>query len=249
MSKGCIIFADRTDDFDYARLAQISAARVEKHLKIPVTLLTTDDTIDNDRSLPGSSTKMSWKNLSRTRALELSPYDRTLLIDADFFVGSDALAAHLDGSFAFAMVRDMYDPVTGKRFSLSLGTSKIPQLWATVMIFDKSDFSRKIFAMADHVICHYDYYSRLYGFSNRPIRNDFAFTIACHLLGGYGMSDYSFRGYVMNNCDFSTKIAEIQEDNVLVRYNKEPEKPALQRLRNMDVHLQDKSSLFGALYG
>lgn len=247
MSKGCVIFADKTDLFDYGRLASMAAERVERHLNIPVTILTVDNAADNTRTFPGHIGNFSWKNLGRTQAYELSPYNRTLLIDADFFVASDALLPHIHGSFDFGMIRDMNNPATGEPFVPTLGHSKIQQQWATVMIFNKSEMAEKIFAMADNVLCHYPYYSKLYGFNRTPLRNDYAFTIACHLMGGYGLTEFSLK-YSMNNCDFNTEIIEVNDDNVLIRYKK-GDKVMLQRLKGMDLHLQNKISLFECLDG
>ena len=245
MSKGCIIFANKTDLFDYERLANMAAVRVTKHLGLPVTILTTDAAIDNIRTLPGNVGNFSWKNLGRTHAYALSPYDRTLIIDADFFVASDALLPHINGSFEFGIIRDMYNPATGEPFVPTLGYSKIQQLWSTIMIFDKCDLSAKIFETADNVLNHYPYYSKLYNFNPSPIRNDYAFTIACHLMGGYGQEDFSLK-YTMNNCDFNAEILEINDDDVLIRYPK-GDKQMIQRFKNMDLHLQNKISLFECL--
>ena len=49
MSKGCVIFANSTVQFDYPRLAAIAAERVERYLGIPVTILSGEDTADNQR--------------------------------------------------------------------------------------------------------------------------------------------------------------------------------------------------------
>lgn len=244
MSKGCLILADNTDEFDYVGLASLAKDRVEKFLNIPCIVLSQDTVTENTRTFPGRSGKFTWNNLNRTKAYELSPYDRTLLIDADFFIASDTLTPHIDGDFDFAMVRDMYNPATGAEFKPTLGNTKIRQLWATVMIFNKSDAAKSIFEMADHVLCHYPYYSRLYGFNSTPLRNDYAFTIACHILGGYGQTSYELKNYKMINCDFNTEIIEINEDDVLIGYAKEENKRHLQRLRKTDVHLQNKISLF-----
>ena len=247
MSKGCVIIADRTDLFDYERLANMAAERVTKHLGLPVTILNTENTADNSRTFPGHTGNFSWKNLGRTQAYALSPYDRTLLIDADFFVASDALLPHIHGSFDFGMIRDMHNPATGEPFVPTLGYSKIQQLWATIMIFNKCDIAERIFETADNVLCHYPYYSKLYNFNASPIRNDYAFTIACHLMGGYGQTDFALK-YTMNNCDFNAEILEVNDEDVLIRYPK-GNKSMIQRLKNMDLHLQNKISLFECING
>ena len=236
MSKGCLILADNTDDFDYVKLAHIAAARVERHLDIPVTVISPSLVADNTRTFPGQTGRYQWKNLGRTKAYELSPYDRTLVIDADFLINSDALLPHMQGSFDFGMIRDMYDPLTGNAFTPHLGYSTIAQMWATVMIFNKSDLAEKLFNMAEHVLENYPYYSRLYNFNPMP----------CHVLGGYGATDYSLK-YRMVNCDFNAEILELNDDDVLIRYQKQPDRYHVQRLSSTDLHLQNKISLFGCI--
>lgn len=123
-------------------------------------------------------------------------------------------------------------------------------MWATLMMFDKTSNVEKIFTMAQHVIDHYEYYSKLYNFNVWPIRNDYAFSVACHVIGGYGITDYSLKNYNMFNCDFNTELLELNSDNFLIGYkkqNKVETKTFVQRLKNTDVHFQDKKSLFARI--
>ena len=64
-------------------------------------------------------------------------------------------------------------------------------------------------------------------------------------MGGYGQTDFALK-YTMNNCDFNAEILEINDDDVLIRYPK-GDKQMIQRLKNMDLHLQNKISLFECL--
>ena len=248
MSKGCIILANDTDEFRYTKLAEIAAARVEQHLKIPVEIVSDEVVRENHRTLRNINDKLVWKNLNRTKIYDITPWDRTLVIDADYIINGNTLLSHLEADFDFAMVRDMYNPMTGDPFQPKMGYSTIQQMWATVMIFNKSDIAAKIFAMADHVLDHYDYYAKVYCCPPRPLRNDYAFTIACHLVGGYGNGDFALRGYRMANCDFSTEIMELNDTDVLVSHAREEGKRHIQRLK-MDVHVQNKASLFGLIDG
>jgi hypothetical protein len=247
MSKGCIILANDTNEFRYTKLAKLAAARVSKHLRIPVEIVSDEVERDNHRVLKDSNNKLVWKNLNRTKIYDITPWQRTLVIDADYIVNSDTLTAHLAADFDFAMVRSMYNPMTGEPFKPMMGYSTIQQMWATVMIFNKSDIAAKIFAMADHVLEHYEYYAKVYCCPPRPLRNDYAFTIACHLMGGYGNGDFALRDFRMANCDFNTKVLEINEHDVLIAQNREQGKTHIQRLKGMDVHLQNKVSLFGLI--
>lgn len=258
---GAVILADNTKDFNYIKLAALSAERVRKHLGIPVSLITSEtvepslgfdrvikaDQPQFNRRVFKHGEKADWKNLNRTLVYELSPYYRTLVIDADFLVTSDALFGQIFNKQEFSIAKDIYDPATGYGYIKKLGKSKIDQLWATVMIFSKTDTAAKIFVMAQHVIDNYLYYSKLYNFYSTPIRNDYAFTIACHLVGGYGATDYGMKGYKLFNCDFYTSLEELNDDNFLISYkktNKDITKTYVQRLKKTDVHFQDKQSLF-----
>ena len=256
---GAVIIANNTDRFDYIRLASISAEKLKKHLKIPVALITEDmvsdpvfDTVikannanSNTRVFSKTNEKLDWKNLNRTQAYDLSPWDRTLLIDADYFVNSDSLNSHLYSSFDFAIAKNCYNPMSGDHYVMKMGKSNIEQLWATVIIFNKSKQANQIFLLAEHVLKHYLYYSKLYGFNSFPFRNDYAFTIACHILGGYGQKNFSMKNYSLVNCDFNTVIESIDSDSILASQIENDYK-FVQRIKS-DVHIQDKISLFGNL--
>jgi hypothetical protein len=66
-------------------------------------------------------------------------------------------------------------------------------------------------------------------------------------MGGYGQTDFALK-YRMNNCDFNDEILELNDEDVLIRYPK-GDKKLLQRLRGMDLHLQNKFSLFECING
>ena len=254
-SIGAVVIADNTDKFDYIKLAALSAAKIKTHLNIPVALITTTNientafdkiikteqqSFNNTRYLRSGRT--AWLNLNRTKVFELSPWDRTLLVDADFFVQTDALKNQLLSNFDFAIAKQLYNPVTGHHYTMKLGKTEIEQLWATVMIFNKCDVAKEIFALAEHVLVHYQYYHKLYNFNFTPLRNDYAFTIAGHLLGGYGQYNWGLQGYNLVNCDFNTKLEQLNDNDILISHANN-NKHFIQRIKS-DVHIQNKDSLF-----
>lgn len=255
---GAVIIANNSEKFNYVQLAEECAKRVKYHLNIPIAIIseheiqsqTFDKVIHCTSHRPNQrllgQNKYEWKNLDRIKAYELSPWDRTLLLDADLFINSNALKNHLNTTFDFAIARTCYDPTTGYDYVQKLGKTSIDQVWATLMIFNKSDLANKMFMLAEHVLDHWDYYHKLYNFNSFPLRNDYAFSIACHLLGGYGNTKFDLANYKLTNCDFNTKIKEIKFNNVLVSYKKQHGtqiKNYVQRIKS-DVHMQDKISLF-----
>lgn len=121
MNKGILIVAHNNRDVDYARLAIISGALAKKNLKLPVSLITDQSTIDwmeeekilndaenifenfikidrpqvieNYRILHDGDKKINtaFLNYSRPSVFDYTPYDKTLLIDSDFLIFSDVL--------------------------------------------------------------------------------------------------------------------------------------------------------------
>ena len=244
--KGCIIFAYNTDTTDYFSQAVAAADRVEHYLNIPTTIFTNEsktckhNVILTETPETNYKLKKLWLNRSRTQAFELTPYSKTLVIDSDYFLCTDNLNYHLRSSKPFLIASEVYEPLTGKRTVYNLGKTQIPMMWATVMIFDKSDEAQRIFACASYAEKHYDYYSAFYGFKRHPIRNDYIFTIACHLMGGYGSKSYALQNYPLVNC---YDMAYLSWNNNKLVYKYDSGKVYGNRLQNIDLHLMKKDQL------
>lgn len=204
MSKGILIFATNsttTDGriLDYVGLASHAARLANKHLDLPVALITADE-IESDQfdkiirtarrdgskrtTIAGNAAMTyEWHNADRLDALELTPWDRTLVIDADYLVMCDQLRCIVDCDAPFMIAQDVAD-VTGsddfKRVKF-LPDRTLHQRWATVICFDRSQAAA--FQAARMVRENYEYYATMFGWSKQPYRNDYAFTVAAHLLG------------------------------------------------------------------
>lgn len=198
MSNGAAIIASNTHGLDYIALAAINAKLIRKHLQIPICLLTPDledhpefDVVIKIPDKQGSNRSMlkgteiityEWKNDHRIDAYEHTPWDRTLLVDADYIVSSDMLRPFLFSDQPFILMDSVYD-VTGRHsfdHMKYLPNKSLKQAWATVMSFDKK--AKFVFEVANMVRENYAYYAAMFNWPARPFRNDFAFTVAGHLL-------------------------------------------------------------------
>jgi len=248
-SNGCIITAFNNEKHDHLKMAVAAADRVVQHLNIPVTIVTDDETVDvgsHDRIIAVKPVEnlrkdFTWYNLSRTDLYDISPYNRTLLIDSDYYICTTNLLAHINSNADFIMTRDVYNVRTGAVERYKLGNTQIDMYWATVAIFNKCAEAKNIFEMAKHVQTHYVYYSELYGFKRIPVRNDYIFTIACHIIGGYGSKNYGFVKYPLVNCDNFTKYISFENDKLIYQY--ETTKLCSNKLQNLDLHLMNKGQL------
>ena len=246
-SSGCCIFAYNTNEINYFNQALEAANRVSKYLNLPVTIFTNENKSCNHNvivtDVPEINYKLrsSWFNRNRTKAFELSPYEKTLLIDSDYYINTDTLSFHLKSIKPFLIAKEVYNPKKGIKQTFNLGRSHIPMLWATVMIFDKSDEARSIFECAKLVEKHYEYYSLYYKFKPYPIRNDYIFSIACHLMGGYGCTSYEIKNYPIVNCDLEIYYEKLLDNKLVYKY--ENVKIYANRLQNIDLHLLNKDQL------
>lgn len=181
-SKGVLLYASNTGTVDYQMIAEVSGQLATHHLHLPVTVVAASQK-NNSRYNIDSGKFEQWNNMGRYCAYEDSPYDITLLLDCDYLVFDDSLLKILDSLEGYKIARqnnfvENSSPYRMHRYSL-------PQLWATVVAFDRSNKSRLLFELVGRIQRNYGYYTKLYNIPSGIYRNDFAFTIADNILNGY----------------------------------------------------------------
>ena len=258
MTTGCVIFAF-DGDIAYGPQAVLAARLVKKYLEIPVTLITNRDTLEstdvsifdslvvtsvdteNTRVLDGKT--ISFKNTNRSSAFELSPYDRTLVIDSDFLIQSNRLKSYLESDRDFMICEGMNDLLERTPGKLLLDPASIPMLWATNIIFNKTPEVKTLFSLVDHVRENWDYYGALYKFDTRRFRNDYAFSVACHTLGGFGLDQ--FYTALPSPLFFTDKdeIVQITDKSITILMDGK----TLVKAQNQDIHYMNKFDLLDKL--
>jgi len=258
MTTGCVIFAF-DGDIAYGPQAVLAAGLVKKHLNIPVTLVTDSKTLDatdvgvfdglivttvetdNTRTLAGKT--ISFKNTNRSSAYELSPYDRTLVIDSDFLVQSSCLKPYLEADRDFMICEGMNDMLGNSLGALMLDPASIPMLWATNIIFNKTPEVKALFELVDHVRENWSYYGALYKFDTRRFRNDYAFSVACHTMGGFGLD--KFYTALPSPIIFTDKdeILQVKDQTLTVLMCGE----TLVKTQGQDIHYMNKFDLLDKL--
>lgn len=197
MNTGALVFAFNNNSIDYVAIAVECAKRVNRHLDIPVTLVT-DNTVDSEwfdrviiakkesggsRYWHASQHTDHWFNRSRSSAYDLSPYENTLLLDCDYFINSSDLKSVIDAQQDFSCFHDnKYIPVTPHQETF--GKTNTPHVWATVCQFTRNRFAESVFAAWQMIEENYDHYSKLFGFVKSPFRNDYALTLALLMING-----------------------------------------------------------------
>lgn len=215
MNKGIVIIANNSDEIDYVKMSMISASLAKKNLNIPVSLITDEislnskteteekilrqvfdniiifenDTLENYRNLnnKGKTYKVPFLNSNRSKIFDLTPYDRTLLIDSDFLIFSKCLSKYwdIDQSVIISPSMTNLNGGAGGILDAWVSPQSIPLFWATTVMFTKNQESRNFFSLVEHVKQNYKFYSQLYQFNSQQYRNDISFSIAFHILRGF----------------------------------------------------------------
>lgn len=274
MSKGVLLFASNNSTIDYVKQAHFLAKRISNYMNLPTTLVTDTDveskyidgfdniiTIDslklqyaNKRYYDGSISNkiLQFNNGNRAAAYELSPYDETIVMDTDFVVSNDILNSCFDQSKDFLI----YDRAI--HLGIHSGTSEFENIsdtsvkfyWATVFFFRKTPLNKVFFDLVDHIQQNYLHYRSVYQFKSNVYRNDFAFSIAIHILNGYQAGEFAGilpgTHYYSIDKDVLQKIID-DEFTVLVEKPNRLGEYTLSKIKGSNLHVMNKFSLERAI--
>jgi hypothetical protein len=190
MTVGALIFAINNDATDYKAMANWSADNIKRHLGIPTHVVTDYDNLNSNHRHFSDLGHVAWHNTSRPDAYDLSPWDRTLLLDADYVVASDQLKVLLDVDRDFLAHRSAFD-VTGCNNFHGLnhfGAHDMPMSWATVIMFRRSALAADIFQCMRMIRDNWTHYRNIYKIRSVAYRNDHALTIAQLICSGHDLS-------------------------------------------------------------
>jgi len=190
MTTGVVIFARNNEHTDYVAMAQWSAGNIRRHLGIDTHIITDNTRQDSGSRHFADAGTVTWHNTNRMDAYRLSPWDRTLVLDADYVVASDQLRSVLDSDQDFLAHRWAYDVtacnnIEGLNY---FGDVRMPQWWATVMVFNKSKQAELIFDTMGMIRDNWTHYRNIYKISNATYRNDHAMSIALLVVNGHTLN-------------------------------------------------------------
>ena len=271
MTTGALIFAQNNASVDYVKLAVFAASRIEKYLNIPVSLVTdsgeylrnaysdhkfdqvieiqTEKNIQEKNFYDGSlSTKrLHWKNFARSTVYDLTPYDRTLVIDSDYVLNSNILKSALDNNYDFQIYRNSFDLALDRPVMFDrINSYSIPFYWATVFVFEKNDLMQSFFDLIEYIKANWNYFKVLYSIDAHTYRNDFAFSIAIHIMNGKTNGNFAVElpGTMTFTTDKDVLIAA--KDNkmsFLVEKKDHLGEYIAVKTTGLDVHVMNKFSL------
>lgn len=217
-SRGAVIFANDTDTVDYLSIAKTNAKLIDRYLGIPTTILTTTDMTNgvNRRYDVTNQRVIEWKNFGRSRALDLSPYHETLLIDADYLVLDDLFVKVFDTLDDYVIPnKNIY--VTDPTARESMGEHSLPLVWATAIFFKNTRRAQALFDVVKMIEKNYSYYRALYNIKDSNYRNDYAFAIAHYMINGYSISQREFLPWPIMTIPGVLNDIELVNGNLVIR--------------------------------
>ena len=207
---GVLLFAIQEDvinfskpKVDYVKLAVYCAEQIKQHMSLPVSIVTNTnlqsklfDKIINVNLHSRQTKKIAgeqivWLNFDRCKCWELTPYENTLVIDTDFIIKNNSLSSVFE-SGKDLLINKTYTDINERTDKTveRLAEHGIDMYWATVFYFNKNPKTKIFFDLVEHIQNNWTYYRMLYSIGNRKFRNDFAFSIAIHMLNGYTTTDW-----------------------------------------------------------
>jgi hypothetical protein len=242
MTVGAVIFARNNEQIDYVAMAKWSAKNIERHLGIPTHIVTDDAPSDNARHFSDVGT-VTWYNHNRMDAYKLSPWDRTLVLDADYVVASDQLKSLLDADQDFLAHRWACDVTGCNDFKglNSFGDNCMPMWWATVMMFRRSHQAELIFESMQMIRDNWNHYRALYKNSTPTYRNDHALSIALGIVNGHTL-DHPGIPWALASLTPEHRLTQLDQDRYRVDFVNSENRPRWIELRQ-DFHAMGKQQL------
>jgi len=275
MKKGALIFAHNTREIDYAKMAIVSGGLAKKHLQVPVTLVTDMSTqnwmkesgtfekaqdvfeqiILVDRPESGVMRTHSdgkekvvtqWNNINRPSAWQVTPYERTLLLDCDYFTLSDNLNSYWDVD-SDLLIAEKYNDIYSKSRTGYLDNFVSPEsvelLWATTVMFTKNEYTKMFFDLVEYVRQNYSTFADLFRYDPRMYRNDISFSVAYHILNGFEKTPNHYLPGVLSvpNKDL---LYDVKDEKLVFLVSPQHDTNyCVATIKDRDVHIMNKSSV------
>ena len=274
MTRGILIYAHNSRSVDYALMSVISGGLAKKYLNVPVSLITDASTvnwmknsgisdiankifehiiIDNNPQTNNSrklydgldNTVVPFLNFNRSSAWDLTPYDRTLLIDSDFLIFSNRLSEYwnVDSDLMIGeSIKDICDTSRVGYHDRYISDVGIKLYWATTVMFTKNEKTKIFFDLVTHIKNNYQYYADTYRFDSKQFRNDIAFSVAKHILNGFEQTNTEDLPPVLTLLDRDVLCSVNKKLTVLVSPKLDSNFCAA-ATSGIDIHVMNKQSI------
>ena len=279
MTKGVVLFASNNGKLNYVKQAAFLARRIKKYMNLPTTIITDVNIQEkhpywkkhfdkivyykqlqihrqNKRYFDGDlyNKHLLFNNSNRQSVYRMSPYDETIVMDTDYVISNDKLLQCFNSPHDFLIYKNsthigMHEYVPEFEHISDVG---IDFYWATVFFFRKTPEMKIFFDLVRHIEENYVHYRSVYHFRSPIFRNDFAFSIAIHIMNGYKQGSFvkKMPGKLFYITDRESCV-KLNDNNATFLIEKERNNNNLYfaSVSNLNVHIMNKFSLERCICG
>ena len=185
MSKGFVIMAQNTVSTDYIACAKALENSIKCVMPEANVTIVTPDMLPYGDLAPHSD----WKLVNDWQVYESSPYDETIKLEADMYIPQDIMY-YFDALASFDVcvcshIRNYKGKLSDvKAYRQFIYDNNLPDVYNAITYFKKSDFASKFYAIVRDVFEHWDEYKGILICNvNEQVTTDWAYSIACHIMG------------------------------------------------------------------
>ena len=272
MSRGILIFAHNNEGIDYVKIACANALMIRKNMDVDGITLVTDDTSlnysltdheniakyffdeivvyenkkftkRNYRDHTRSDKVLTFYNGDRSEAWDITKYDETIIIDADYLIQDSILNDCWSSEHSFMANKNITTintlfPMQQPRINYQ----GIEQYWATVVYFKKDDEAKMIFEAWKNVKNNHPYYKALYDIPGKIFRNDFALSVALHITENMNISSLP-ESYLLSSFD-EDDIIDVGLNKIILSTRDNDRQDFMPvKIENRNVHVMNKFAL------
>lgn len=194
------------------------------------------------------SKSLEFKNDIRVKAYDISPFDETLVIDCDYLVANDLLNYCWDQPHDFLIYKSAQDLSYYRKDPrlVTISDTSVDFYWATVFFFRKNKNTKTFFKLLEHIEENWNFYRYLYQISYSLYRNDYAFSIAIHIMNGFQKGNWALslpgtlhyiidKDFLIEHSNDTMKFL-IEKENYQGQYT-------LLKTNQLSVHVMNKFSI------
>lgn len=196
MNRGFVVLAQNTKSVDYIKCAEVLALSIKNVMPTESISLITNDVktskyFDKVIELPYGDLdeKSDWKLSNDWQVYEASPYEYTIKLEADLYIPVDIsywydVLKNREINIA-TTIRNFKNEISDVRvYRNFLDENKLPNVYNALTYFKKSNTAKKFFEIIRNVFENWEEYKTILKCNpNEVVSTDWAYAIACHILG------------------------------------------------------------------
>lgn len=196
MNRGFVILAQNTKEVNYIKCAEALALSIKRVMPNEnVTLISNDmsmcNAFDNVVELPHGDLDPDgdWKLMNDWQVYDASPYEFTIKLEADLYIPNNIShwwdILNQRDLVVSTTIRNFKNEISDVRFYRRfIDDNKLPDCYNAITYFKKSELAQKFFHIVKDIFDNWeDYKPILKCKPNEKISTDWAYAIACHILG------------------------------------------------------------------